>query len=127
MAIPKEFIGSQSERDIRANNLKDLDGFVGSQSDRVLGAEDRVEVDDLTSGIERFRASFKTGQKNLVSSFQNFDASVASITGNKERMNESLRRAKEEQEQGAYYLQVKCCYNVENLQVSIHNYSQNIR
>ena len=104
MAIPKEFIGSQSERDIRANNLKDLDGFVGGQSDRVLGAEDRVEVDDLTSGIERFRASFKTGQKNLVSSFQNFDASVASITGNKERMNESLRRAKEEQEQGAYYL-----------------------
>jgi len=104
MAITKDFIGSQSERDIRTNNLKDLDGFVGSQSDRVLGAEDRVEVDDLTSGIERFRASFKTGQSNLVSSFQNFDASIASITGNKERMNESLRRAKEEQEQGAYYL-----------------------
>ena len=55
MAITKDFIGSQSERDIRANNLKDLDGFVGSQSDRVIGAEDRVEVDDLTSGIERFR------------------------------------------------------------------------
>jgi len=104
MAITKDFIGSQSERDIRTNNLKDLDGFVGSQSDRVLGAEDRVEVDDLTSGIERFRASFKTGQSTLVSSFQNFDASIASLTGNKERMNESLRRAKEEQEQGAYYL-----------------------
>ena len=104
MAITKDFIGSQSERDIRANNLKDLDGFVGSQSDRVIGAEDRVEVDDLTSGIERFRASFKTGQSTLVSSFQNFDASIASLTGNKERMNESLRRAREEQEQGAYYL-----------------------
>ena len=104
MAITKEFIGSQSERDIRANNLKDLEPLIGTQSDRVFGPEDRTEVDDLTSGIERFRASFKTGQKNLVSSFQNFDASIASITGNEERMNESLRRAKEEQEQGAYYL-----------------------
>jgi len=104
MAIPKEFIGSQSERDIRANNLKDLEPLIGTQSKRILGPEDRVEVDDLTSGIERFRASFKAGQANLVSSLANFDASVAALTGNEERMNESLKRAKDEQEVGAYYL-----------------------
>ena len=106
MSSPKDFIGSQSTRDIRATSLKDLEGLVGSSNpnERLLGATDRVEVDDLTSGIERFRAAYKTGGSTLTSSLANFDASIASLMGNEERMNRSLARAKEEQEQGAYYL-----------------------
>ena len=105
MALSKEFIESRAGKAIRADNLKDLEPLIDEKrSDRVLGPEDRIEIDDLTSGIERFRAAFKTGQSTLVSSFAGADAAIASITGNEERMNESLKRAKEEREAGAYYL-----------------------
>ena len=110
MAILKDFIGKGSDRlseeAIRSTNLGDLKGdvFQGEEGRLNLGPETPLEIDNLTSAIERFSAAYKTGVSTLKSSFLGADAAVASITGNKERMNESLRKAKEEQEAGAFYL-----------------------
>ena len=110
MAILKDFIGTGSDRlseeAIRSTNLGDLKGdiFQGEEGRLNLGPKTPLEIDNLTSAIERFSAAYKTGVSTLKSSFLGADAAVASLTGNKERMNESLRKAKEEQEAGAFYL-----------------------